>query len=292
EKPFLCQRKRNNEAKIRSGNNFANNNYCKGGQCARTDRQIRMLQLHSHQCPTACNLQWNYFDGSWQVQAVRTVSGPDHANSNLRRSIKLRRLKRFEYCELAMLSYSTTPTETSTAAARFTPTSTLTATPKAPHRNRWTFSLSVYFWHGLSGHCASLISLFVAIRFCPCARSKIGANSSGLVDSSSEGHVRQFDDDCDPVIPQSNKDRRGADVSVSCSISSKAGPCRTNRPKLSCCWVDDASTMRTENRLKLNRQTFRHRHCRCELRMQTVEALLAQLSHLSSVAGPEVEARG
>uniref|UniRef100_A0A1I8HAQ2 TNFR-Cys domain-containing protein n=1 Tax=Macrostomum lignano TaxID=282301 RepID=A0A1I8HAQ2_9PLAT len=191
--------------------------------------------------PTACNLQWNYFDGSCRCKRCAPYLAQIMRTRTSGRSIKLRRLKRFEYCELAMLSYSTTPTETSTAAARFTPTSTLTATPKGTTSKQMDFlTVGVFLGMACLATVASLISLFVAIRFCPCARSKIWRKQFRLVDSSSEGHVRQFDDDCDPVIPQSNKDRRGADVSVSCSISSKAGPCRTNRPNCPCCWVDDA----------------------------------------------------
>uniref|UniRef100_A0A1I8HBE5 TNFR-Cys domain-containing protein n=1 Tax=Macrostomum lignano TaxID=282301 RepID=A0A1I8HBE5_9PLAT len=175
--------------------------------------------------PTACNLQWNYFDGSCRCKRCAPYLAQIMRTRTSGRSIKLRRLKRFEYCELAMLSYSTTPTETSTAAARFTPTSTLTATPKGTTSKQMDFlTVGVFLGMACLATVASLISLFVAIRFCPCARSKIWR--------------KQFR--CDPVIPQSNKDRRGADVSVSCSISSKAGPCRTNRPNCPCCWVDDA----------------------------------------------------
>uniref|UniRef100_A0A1I8F9C9 Secreted protein n=1 Tax=Macrostomum lignano TaxID=282301 RepID=A0A1I8F9C9_9PLAT len=143
--------------------------------------------------PTACNLQWNYFDGSCRCKRCAPYLAQIMRTRTSGRSIKLSRLKRFGYCALAMLSYSTTPTETSTAAARFTPTSTLTATPKAAHRNRWTFSLSVYFWHGLSGHCG-FADLAIRCDSVLSLRSKqnLAAKQFRLVDSSSDGHAYRF----------------------------------------------------------------------------------------------------
>uniref|UniRef100_A0A1I8JRW6 Membrane protein FAM159A n=1 Tax=Macrostomum lignano TaxID=282301 RepID=A0A1I8JRW6_9PLAT len=166
----------------------------------------------------------NYFDGSCRCKRCAPYLAQIMRTRTSGRSIKLRRLKRFS--------------------------------------NIMDF-LTVVCISGMAclATVASLISLFVAIRFCPCARSKIWRKQFRLVDSS--------------IVTRSSlsqtKNRRGADVSVSCSISSKAGPCRTNRPNCPCCWVDDA--VHNADGKSSSNSTARHSGIDivAELRMQTVE---------------------
>uniref|UniRef100_A0A1I8JQ44 Transmembrane protein n=1 Tax=Macrostomum lignano TaxID=282301 RepID=A0A1I8JQ44_9PLAT len=175
--------------------------------------------------PTACNLQWNYFDGSCRCKRCAPYLAQIMRTRTSGRSIKLSRLKRFRIlCISDAVVFYNSDRDIYCCCTVHTRHQLSLQHPKAAHRNRWTF-LTVGVFLGMA--CLATVAF-----------ADLAIRCDSVLSLRSKQNLAQTVSDWWTV--RSNKDRAEQTCPSAAPFPAKLVPAEPTGPNCPCCWVDDA----------------------------------------------------